>query len=94
MGVNLSAFLKFIFGGNESLFYVQTFSICDAWAPGQFLWYMGLIALRLKGSSWTRNQTHVPCIGRHILNHWTTREVALGFHMCLKFPIMESWKEN
>ena len=27
------------------------------------------------GSSWTRGQTHVPCVGRHILNHWTTREV-------------------
>ena len=27
------------------------------------------------GSSWTRNQTHVPCIGRQILNHWTIREV-------------------
>ena len=25
-------------------------------------------------SSWTRNWTHVPCIGRQILNHWTTRE--------------------
>ena len=23
------------------------------------------------GSSWTRDQTHVPCIGRQILNHWT-----------------------
>ena len=35
----------------------------------QFLGHMGLIALRLVGSSWTRNQTHVPCIGRHILNN-------------------------
>ena len=26
-------------------------------------------------SSPTRDQTHVPCIGRQILNHWTTREV-------------------
>ena len=26
-------------------------------------------------SSWTRGRTHVPCIGRWILNHWTTREV-------------------
>ena len=26
-------------------------------------------------SSQTRYQTHVPCIGRQILNHWTTREV-------------------
>ena len=28
-------------------------------------------------SSWTRYQTHVPCIGRQILNHSTTREVRV-----------------
>ena len=28
------------------------------------------------GSSWTRDQTHIPCIGRWILNHLTTREVS------------------
>jgi len=27
------------------------------------------------GSSWTRDQTCVPCIERQILNYWTTREV-------------------
>ena len=27
------------------------------------------------GSSQTRDRTHVPCTGRWILNHWTTREV-------------------
>ena len=26
-------------------------------------------------SSPTRDQTHVPCIGRWMLNYWTTREV-------------------
>jgi len=26
-------------------------------------------------SSQTRDWTHVPCIGRWILNHWTTREI-------------------
>ena len=26
-------------------------------------------------SSQTRDRTHVPCTGRWILNHWTTREV-------------------
>ena len=26
-------------------------------------------------SSWTRDWTHVSCIGRQILNHWTTRQV-------------------
>ena len=28
-------------------------------------------------SSRTRDQTHVPCIGRRILNHWATMEVSL-----------------
>ena len=34
--------------------------------------------------SLTRNQTHIPCIGGQILNHWTTREV----------PLSESWPER
>ena len=38
-----------------------------------------VVALRLSCvwdlSSPTRYQTHVPCIERWILNHWTTREV-------------------
>ena len=28
-------------------------------------------------SSLTRDQTHIPCIGRRILNHWTAREVPI-----------------
>ena len=35
---------------------------------------MGLVAPQHVGSSWTRGRTHVPCIGRRILNHWATRE--------------------
>ena len=31
------------------------------------------------GSSWTRDRTHVLCIGRWILYHWTFREVQLLF---------------
>ena len=40
---------------------------------------MGLVALRHVGSSRTRAQTLVPCIGRQILNYCTTREVPLLF---------------
>ena len=36
---------------------------------------MGLVAPKHVESSPTRDQTHVPCIGKQILNHWTTREV-------------------
>ena len=44
-------------------------------AQAQWLWGMGLVALRLVESSRIRDQTHVPCTGRQILIHWTTREV-------------------
>ena len=39
-------------------------SSCDAWAELHV------------ASSQTKDQTHVPCIGRQIVNHWTTREVS------------------
>ena len=32
------------------------------------------------GSSQTRDQTCVPCTGRCILNHWTTREVTDSYY--------------
>ena len=51
---------------------------CGAQAPGtwasvlatrrlQYLWHMSLVAPWHVESSWTRDQTHVPCIGRQIL---------------------------
>ena len=41
------------------------------------MWYMLLAALRHVESSWTRDRTHVPCIGRRrILIRRTTREVS------------------
>ena len=57
------------------------FSCFAAWALGaglQELWYTGLVAPQHVGSSGTRDQTRVPCIGRRILYPWTTRE-ALSF---------------
>ena len=47
---------------------------------------MGLVALRHVGSSQTRARIRVPCIGRRILNHCTTREAPLYLtypHGCL-----------
>ena len=41
----------------------------------QYSWHMGLAAVRHMESSLTRGQVHVPCIGRQVLSHWTTREV-------------------
>ena len=52
------------------------------WFPGSRaqatqLWRTGLVAPQHVGSSWTRDWTHVSCIGRWILYHWTTREAPL-----------------
>ena len=41
------------------LFYVLAF------------WLQGIWGL----SSLTKDQTHIPCVGRQSLNHWTAREV-------------------
>ena len=52
-------------------------SRCGAQAPdtqAQQLWLTGPAAPRHVGSSQTRARTRVPCIGRRILNHCTTRE--------------------
>ena len=35
---------------------------------------MGFLALKHVGSSWSRDQTGVPCIARQILNHWIMTE--------------------
>ena len=37
--------------------------------------HMGLVAPQHVGSSRIGDQTHVPCTGRRILNHWMIREV-------------------
>ena len=44
-------------------------------AQAQQLWCTGLVAPRHVGPSQTRAGTHVPCIGRRIVNHCATREV-------------------
>ena len=37
----------------------------------QYLWLTGLVVQWRVRSSWTRDQAHVLCIGRGILNPWT-----------------------
>ena len=56
------------------------FSSCGTWV--QQLWHTGLVAPRHVGSSQTRAQTCVPCTGRQILNHCSTREVP-EFFICI-----------
>ena len=58
--------------------HCHCFSCNTAWALGtqsQQLWDTGLVVPWHTGSLWTRDQTCVPCTGRKILNHQTTREV-------------------
>ena len=51
------------------------FSSCDT--QTQQLQFAALVALQhvTSSHSWTRDQTHVPCISRQILIHCTTKEV-------------------
>ena len=57
---------------------------------------MGLVAPRHVGSSQTRARTHVPCIGRQILNHCATREVPdpvflyRFFHLSIYLPALSA----
>ena len=46
-----------------------------AWS--QWLWHIGLVPPWPVEPPQTRDRACVPCIGRQILNHWTTREVQL-----------------
>ena len=45
-------------------------------------------APRHVGSSRTRDQSRVPCIGRQILNHCATREVLVILLMCAGYVLM------
>ena len=63
------------------------FSCRGAQALG--LAYPGLAAPQHVESFQTRDQTHVPCIGRQILIHCTTKEVLLN---SLKYLIIKLYK--
>ena len=45
----------------------------------QEFWGMTLVASWDVGSPRIRDQTCIPCTGRQIPNHWTTREVLSGY---------------
>ena len=68
------------------------FSRCGLWAlerAGSVVVVYGLICPMVVESSWTRDWTHVPCIGRKILNHWPTREVHHKL-LCLKHTSLQN----
>jgi hypothetical protein len=47
-------------------------------------WLAGLVAQRHVGSSRTKDQTCIPCIGRWILSRWPTREAPGTWHLLSK----------
>ena len=64
-------------GQADSVVVECMLSSCSSWAPKLRLnsYNTGLVAPRLVGFPWTRDRTLISCIGRWLLNHWTTREV-------------------
>ena len=58
---------------------LQQLWLAGSRAQAQQLWCTGLVALWHVGSSRTRAQTIVPCIGRWILNQCTMREAPKDF---------------
>ena len=75
--------------GAQALGHVG-FSSCSTWAH-QYM-YMGIVAPKHVVFSRTRDWTCVPCIGRQILNHWTTREVPalslLSLQVCKPHDVL------
>ena len=67
---------------------------------------MNLVALWHVGSSWTRDRTYVPSLGRQILNRWTTREgltkllltyvfiSSMDKMLVIVYNSKEEWKEK
>ena len=55
----------------------------------QSLWHRRLVALRHVKTSGTRAQTHVLCIGRQIINHWTTESPRIVYLNILL--LLNSW---
>ena len=91
-GISMFLFLNFIYFGCAASPLLCEFCSCSEWglfsrcgcglftAAASFIVEHGLSCLCHVGPSWTRDWTHVPCISRQTLNHWTTREVSFqGF---------------
>ena len=58
------------------------FSCCRTWAlesRDPTVLHTSLADPPHVGSSWTRNQMHVPCIGRQTFNHCTSRGILVHF---------------
>ena len=63
---------------------------CGLQSAGSVVVGMGLVVPQHVGSSRTRARTHVPCIGRQILNHCTTREALIPLLLKALIPFMRT----
>ena len=75
-------------------FTVGTQASCGTWALKSVGFCIcGRWAWLLRGtwdlSSQTRAGTHIPSVGRQILNYWTTRKVPRDRLVSLSFPVDE-----
>ena len=64
---------------------------CGLYSAGSVVVEHGLVTPQHVGSSRTRDQTHVPCIGRRILNHCATREgkpLKVMFYVSILFLVL------
>ena len=69
--------------------------ICWCWLKSRLMNICGILphGMWALGSP-IRDQTRVSCIGRRILNHWTTREVSQHFKVTVKGAVcaqVEGW---
>ena len=78
--------------------HCSCFFCCGAQALGcvgsVVVWLPGLVASRQVESSRKRDETCVPCSGRQIPNHWTTREVqniSLSWSKTLQWLLLQNW---
>ena len=54
----------------------QWLRLLGSGAQAQWLCCTDFVVVRHAGSSWTGDETCVPCIGRRIPNHWTTSPLS------------------
>ena len=63
----------------QGLLFIGLHRLLSLRTTGSVVVAPGLVVLKHLGSSRTRDGTRVPCIGRWILNHWTTIGESLDF---------------
>ena len=55
----------------------QSLQLADPRVQAHKSWYMCLAVPQPVGTSQTRDQTHIACMAKWILNHWPTREAPI-----------------